>query len=283
MLSFDELIHQAPLIHNERTRTWSIHPELARFLDGAVGPETIALETGSGLSTLVILRKRPRLHIAVQPVADEFVVIMEFAAKHGIATEGFRPVVARSQDCLPTVDVPPIDLVLIDGDHSFPTPFVDWFYTADRLRVGGLMIVDDIHVGTGAILNAFMEADPKWERVLVEPERFAIYRKSVSGINVGDWVIQPFLHDAFPTAGVRLVRASDPVPIAEAVPADLSVIEQLAAMEVRLNEACRERDQALAVAQDALSRIRAMEGTKFWKARKVWFRVRRRVGIRGPE
>ena len=34
MLTFDELLRCRPLIHNERTRTWEIHRDLAEFLDG---------------------------------------------------------------------------------------------------------------------------------------------------------------------------------------------------------------------------------------------------------
>jgi Methyltransferase domain len=283
VLSVDELLHQVPLIHNERTKTWGIDSELARFLDGAVGPETTALETGSGLSTLAILRKMPRLHIAVQPIADEFAVIVDFAQKHGIGTGRFRGVVARSQDFLPSADIPPLDLVLIDGDHSFPTPFVDWFYTADRLKVGGLMIVDDIHVGTGAILVAFMEADPKWEQVVVQPDRFAIYRKRVAHVHLGDWVAQPFLRDAFPTVAVRLIKASAPSSPAHEEPAEHSLEEQLAITEALLARARGERDQTVIMAQEAVDRIRAMENTKFWKLRKAWFRLRRLVGLRGHE
>ena len=33
----------------------------------------------------------------------------------------------------------------------------------------------------------------------------------------------------------------------------------------------------------ALGRIGAMESTKFWKLRRVWFRLRRLVGAPGPE
>lgn len=289
MLTFEDLIRQSPLIHNTRTKTWSIHHELAEFLDRFVGPDTIALETGSGLSTLVILRKGPRLHVAVQPVADEFAVIAEFAQEHEIDTRAFRAVVARSQDYLPTAETPALDLVLIDGDHSFPTPFMDWFYTADKLKVGGLMIVDDIQVGTGTILTAFMDADPRWEQVVIRPERFAIFRKRVEHVHLGDWVAQPFLRDAFPTAAVQLVQHKEPSPSAEEQEIERLLIERRRLEEEletaqQLLEAARvERDQAAAVARNARERIVAMERTKFWRARRVWFRARRLLGLSGRE
>ena len=110
------------------------------------------LETGAGLSTLVILRKRPRQHTAVQPAPDAFAAILEFAERHRMDIHGFRPIVARSQDWLPRVDLPDLDLVLVDGAHAFPVPFLDWYYGAEKLKVGGLMVVDDTHLPTGTML-----------------------------------------------------------------------------------------------------------------------------------
>jgi methyltransferase family protein len=303
VLTLDELIRQQPLIHNDRTRTWGIHTELAEFLDRHVGPDTVALETGAGLSTLVILRKRPRLHVAVQPSADEFAAVVEFANAHEIDTRALQGVVARSQDYLPTAELPPLDLVLIDGDHSFPAPFVDWYYTVERLKIGGLMIVDDIQIATGTILATFMGADPKWETVLVRPERFAVYRKRVDFIHLGDWGSQPFLRGPYPTAGIHLIPHGAPSPREletelaatrkrsealaterdEARSAARRAMEQSETTSTLLRARTAERDETAAAARSAMERIRAMESTKFWKLRSLWFRLRRLVGAPGNE
>lgn len=289
MLTFDDLVHRhAPLIHNERTVTWAIHPGLAEFLDAHVEPGMATLETGAGLSTLVILRKGPGVHVAVQPNADEFTVIAEFAEAHGIDTRAFRAIVAKSQHYLPTADLPALDLVLIDGDHSFPAPFLDWFYTAERLRVGGLMIVDDIQIGTGAILASFLRVDPKWEEVLVQAGSFAIYRKRIDFIHLGDWMAQPFFRDAYPTVDVLLIRSGVPPLVSESEL--IAARKELESTRVLLKTVGGERDQALHAgrqgldaAREAGARIRAMENTKFWKLRNAWFRVRRVLGLPGRE
>ena len=303
MLTFDELIRHRPLIHNDRTQTWGIHTELAEFLDRHVGSDSVALETGAGLSTLVILRKGPRLHVAVQPVADEFAAIVEFAKAHEIDTRGFCGVVARSQDYLPTAELPSLDLVLIDGDHSFPLPLLDWYYAAVRLKIGGLMIVDDIQIATGTILAAFLSADPRWEEVVLQPERFAIYRKRAEVVHLGDWIAQPFVHDAYPTAAVDLRRHGAPSPrelqaeldttrkLLEGVTTERDEAMETARRATEASEATRrlldarttERDQATEAVHRAVDRIGAMESTKFWKFRSVWFRVRRLVGFPGNE
>jgi hypothetical protein len=39
-----------------------------------------------------------------------------------------------------------LDLVLIDGDHAFPASFIDWYYTAEQVKLGGYVIVDDTNL-----------------------------------------------------------------------------------------------------------------------------------------
>jgi len=86
-----------------------------------------------------------------------------------------------------------LDLVLIDGDHSFPAPVIDWYYTAHRLKVGGLMVVDDTDIVTGLLLVDFMRADPKWTTVWRHRSgRFAIHRKLTRPINDFAWWNQTY-------------------------------------------------------------------------------------------
>jgi SAM-dependent methyltransferase len=223
VLTLRDLLEQPPLMHQDRTTTWAIRPALAEFLDERVTPGSVTLETGAGLSTLVILRKRPRQHIAVQPVVDEFAVVLEFAEQHGMDIRGFRPIVARSQEWLPGAELPELDLALVDGAHAFPVPFIDWYYAAEKLKVGGLMIVDDTHLVTGTILADFMEADPAWEHVRRDDSAFfATYRKRRHPVHDDDWTRQPYVHDAYPTEKVQLIQAVQS-PGAGVLPADPGV------------------------------------------------------------
>lgn len=72
----------------------------------------------------------------------------------------------------------PLDLILIDGHHGFPTPFLDWYYTADPLRVGGLLIVDDTQLWTGHTLKQFLLRQPGWEVAKDFAPRSVVFRKS---------------------------------------------------------------------------------------------------------
>jgi hypothetical protein len=239
-LSLAELISNTPRIHRTRSCTYGIHARLAQFLDEHIEPDFVTLETGSGLSTLVILRKGIARHIGIAPAPDEFLAIRDFCATNDIPTTPFEPVVARSQECLPVTPLPPLNLVLIDGDHAFPVPFIDWYYTADRLVVGGLMIVDDIQLVTGRFLADFMDADPKWERVLYEEARFAVFRKLKHPIHEGGWAVQPYVVDSNPVHKINIVRAA-PGPAYKAVLAVYTRLPHGArALYRRLRSALRE-------------------------------------------
>lgn len=207
MMSLDELMTALPRVHDRRSVTYAIDPQLAQFLSSRLSTDHVTLETGAGLSTLVIAQKGVRRHISIQPFGDEFQVLRDFAASGDIDLGCVETVVAKSQDYLPTATLPALDLVLIDGEHTFPIPFIDWYYTADRLNVGGLMIVDDIDIATGTILAAFMAADRKWEQIHHDGRsRFAIYRKREHPIHDGSWRKQQLLAASYPTGDVRFVR-----------------------------------------------------------------------------
>ena len=97
--------------------------------------------------------------------------------------------------------------MLIDGAHAFPAPFVDWCYTAEPLKIGGLMIVDDLQLVTPRILADFMRADQRWAEVQRD-NRFAVYRKLVHPLrDERDWLAQEWIVRSNPVAAVRVIRA----------------------------------------------------------------------------
>ncbi|HVQ76767.1 MAG TPA: class I SAM-dependent methyltransferase [Candidatus Binatia bacterium] len=232
MLTLQALVEHPSLVHGDRAMTWSIQPALAAFLDEAVGPESVTLETGAGLSTLVILRKHPRQHTAIQPVVDEFAVILEFAERHGLDIRGFLPVLARSQDWLPRADLPELDLVLVHGTHAFPVSSLDWHYAADTLKIGGLMVVDGTHLVTGAMLVDVMSADTRWREVGRDgSSHFAIFRKSGYPVH-DDGPRQPRVCDAIPAPRVHAVGAAAARPVGAEDP-ESRAGPQLTCVEVR--------------------------------------------------
>jgi predicted O-methyltransferase YrrM len=194
------------VVHGGRT-TWGVSLTMARFLDASLAPGAVALETGAGLSTIVILRRGVARHISVTPYADEFEAIRRYCGGAGIATTAWQPVTASSLDWLPATTLPPLDLVLIDGAHAFPAPFVDWYYTAESLKAGGLVVVDDLQLVTARILADFLHADERWDEVYRD-RRFAAYRKRVPSLRDDrDWLSQAWVVQSNPVAAVRVIRA----------------------------------------------------------------------------
>jgi hypothetical protein len=89
------------------------------------------------------------------------------------------------------------DVVLIDGGHAFPIPFIDWHYTSQHLKKDGVLIVDDIDLRTVNILYEFLSKQPDWKRFQVI-RRTAFFRKvdERDKDDVWDyWHTQPFNRD----------------------------------------------------------------------------------------
>ena len=77
---------------------------------------------------------RPDMHPGLWDVNRELGRFLDENVRPAVVTP--ETVVSRSQDYLPTAELLALDLVLIDGDWSFPVPFIDWYYTPDKLKVG---------------------------------------------------------------------------------------------------------------------------------------------------
>lgn len=180
-----------PLIHEAGTITWKLDERILRYLDREVGPESSTLETGAGLSTMVFALKGSR-HICVVPDRDEVARITAYCGRHGVATDAVEFRIARSEELLPALELPALDLVLIDGCHGFPSPFIDWYYTAPALKVDGVLLVDDTHLWTGRVLARFLRAEPGWERLEPGGPRTEIFRKTAETRPSTEWSEQPF-------------------------------------------------------------------------------------------
>jgi predicted O-methyltransferase YrrM len=82
--------------------------------------------------------------------------IKQYCDEKEMPTERLSFRIGKSEDVLPGFEINDFDLVLIDGCHAFPVPFLDWYYTAEKLKVNGLLIVDDIQLWPCRILCEFL-------------------------------------------------------------------------------------------------------------------------------
>ena len=189
------LLRDAPVFHvDEGLRPVSLQAstDVLETIDAAVGRGQRTVETGAGLST-VVFALRGSEHVCVTPAAGEVEKIRAYCAAHAVDLAGVRFVVGRSENVLPTLALGDLDLVLIDGGHGFPTPFVDWCYTAERLRVGGLLVIDDIHLWAGRVLRDFLAEEPGWSLRKEFPMRAVVFEKTAPMPALPEWFAQPFV------------------------------------------------------------------------------------------
>jgi hypothetical protein len=190
-MDIDELLSADLRVHAGGTRNLGINPYLARFLHDSVSPTHSTLETGVGLST-VIFAIRGSSHIAITPSEEEVNRIKEFCKKQNISMDKIRFIINYSDEVLPALDLSPLDLVLIDGGHGFPVPYIDWRYTAPSIKIGGRLVIDDCQIETGAVLRDFLRDEPAW----VEEQDF-FGRTSVFKLKaqhaLKEWSQQPYI------------------------------------------------------------------------------------------
>ena len=157
----EELLADPPALHLDHhgvPQRWSLPRETLRYLGDLLKPGSSTMETGAGL-TSVLFAVCGAHHTAIAPDPSLFERIAEYCAPRGIGLEQVTFIPQRSEEYLPKADLPALDLFLVDGNHAFPTPFIDYYYGASRVKVGGYMVVDDTQLLSGRILADFLKTD----------------------------------------------------------------------------------------------------------------------------
>lgn len=176
--TLDDLLQAAPKfhVHEGKPFSWQASVHVLRFIDAHVGPDSRTLEVGAGVST-VLFALKAATHRCIAPFVYEIESIRAFCQQHGISLEKVTFDIGQSDQCLPKLEPAPLDLVLIDGNHGFPVPFLDWHYTAELLKVGGLCIIDDTQIWTGDVLKRFLLQEPEWRLEVDYAPRSTVFRK----------------------------------------------------------------------------------------------------------
>ncbi|MCF7954851.1 MAG: class I SAM-dependent methyltransferase [Phycisphaerae bacterium] len=186
------IISQRPKLHGRDGQTnWQVNADVLNWLAANVRPSMTTLETGCGSSTIAFALCGAS-HTVITPASGEFERVVQWCKSHEIETDLLEYIDGCSEIVLPTLKADPLDVVLIDGRHAFPTPFIDWYYTASRLKVGGRVIVDDTFIRSCKILNEFLHAEKgRWVREVQFPCS-SIYKKVSEEIHPPNWTHQPW-------------------------------------------------------------------------------------------
>lgn len=189
---FQALKRENPAFHGPGGKYhWSLSDDVLQWLFETVAEGQRTLETGCGYSTLIFALKGAE-HTVISPVAEEHQRIRSWGEAHGVDFSKVRFVAAKSEDVLPKLGPEPLDIVLIDGWHAFPAPFIDWFFTCSKLAVGGRMIVDDTQILACRVLRDFLEKEAGRWSLECRFNRTDIFRKLQEQMFEGDWREQPW-------------------------------------------------------------------------------------------
>jgi Methyltransferase domain len=189
-----ELLENPPKIHSyqgELISSWKLADEELLFLDKHLTKNMKTLETGAGLSTIVFALKDTN-HTCIMPDAKQVERIKAYCTERALPIHNTNFIVDKSEYALPNLKEKDYDLALIDGRHGFPAPFIDWFYMADRLKIGGLLIIDDLHIWTSELLKQFLLTEKEWN-LLEETTRAATFVKLAEGSQHKEWTKQNYV------------------------------------------------------------------------------------------
>jgi len=173
------LLRERPMFHGRDlagTQNYAIDPPVLEWMATKLPAGARTVETGCGYTTIV-LSAVTRRHTVISPFTEEHDLIKAWCARNGIGTKHVDFIAKPSQEVVPHLSLQDLDFILIDGDHAFPAPFIDWYYLADQLRVGGYVAVDDTQIPTGGILRDFLLQESERWSLSAELGKTSIFRR----------------------------------------------------------------------------------------------------------
>jgi Methyltransferase domain len=157
------------------------------------GPRSI--ETGAGNSTLLFLILGCSSVTAIAPDENLGRRIHSEAADRNLDDSVLRFINDRSERALPRLALNEKDgceIGFIDGNHGWPSVFVDFCYLNMMLAQDGVLFLDDVHVYACAQLMLLLREQPEFELVSLVG-KMATFRKRTTAQFLPDWRGEPFV------------------------------------------------------------------------------------------
>jgi hypothetical protein len=162
------------------------------------------VETGAGCSTLLFLMLGCPEVTAIAPDPKLGARIQREAKERDLPTAGLRFIDDRSERALPRLALDEqvrCQAGFIDGNHGWPSVFVDFCYLNMMMDEGALLFVDDVHIYACTQLMLLLTAQPDYELVRLDG-KMATFRKATSADFLPDWRGEPFIE--MNTSGISL-------------------------------------------------------------------------------
>lgn len=190
--ALERLGRDRPVLHPaDGGATWVMDQAALRLLAQHLTTGMRTLEVGCGAST-VVFAAAGAVHTAISPDPEEHARILAYCRSIDVSTDRVTFLTGLSDAVLPSLSPEPLDVALVDGAHSFPLPAVDWHYAAGRLRLGGVMVLDDLPVPAVALIARHMAADPGCRVLGLCEGRAGAFLKLADPAPGDDWQAQPF-------------------------------------------------------------------------------------------
>jgi precorrin-6B methylase 2 len=193
-MNVQQLLAQPPKLHgpdNALFDRYRLEDELFHFLDQNIRAGMKTLEIGAGSSTIIFALKKAR-HTCIVPDQKQIDRIKQYCSDNSISLDEIEFIADISQSALPKIAEKDFDCILIDGNHGFPSVFVDWYYSAGLTKLGGIIIIDDLHIWTCSTLVDILRSEPEWQLVK-ETSRAAIFQKVSHGSEQKEWIYQKYV------------------------------------------------------------------------------------------
>jgi hypothetical protein len=187
------ILSNPPKLHElrgELTSDLRIDDFTCSELSARLKPGLKTLETGAGLSTIIFAANGCD-HTCIAAHPNQLGRVKEYCRSKGIETSAVNFIVAQSSDAIHRLPSSHFDLILIDGCHGFPSIFVDFYYAAKLLKLGGTLVIDDLHIYTCQLVARFMQADPGWKMEIMT-SRVALAIK-IADTADEEWINQRFI------------------------------------------------------------------------------------------
>jgi hypothetical protein len=197
----EEFLANLPKLHY-----WGGKPEVGG-LTPALGDLIVALlselkrseplsivETGAGATTLLFLCLAPEQLLSIAPDASLGDRIVREADMRGIERRPLRFICERSERALPRLVEAghSVNVALIDGNHGWPSVFVDFCYLNQMLGKGGILILDDLQLYSVLQLFLLLRHQPGFEPV-ARVGKLAAFRKTDDVPFLPEFHSEPFI------------------------------------------------------------------------------------------
>lgn len=153
----------------------------------SLAPRSVCVETGAGKTTLLFSHLFQKHQVFAFDAGGSVSRVRESGLLNpGVVTFIDGP----TQLTLPKAELPAsIDCVLLDGPHGYPFPDLEYYWLYPRIRSGGLLILDDVHIPTIRRMLEILRVDPMWEPLTTVGYTAFLRRTSVPMVDpfADDW------------------------------------------------------------------------------------------------